>query len=146
MVADEPDRTDWLEVRPVRPTDIVFYAPHASHDAPLAQTASNGLTQGAHILTAEGASWCKRPHEILDENGRIWNQQSTYVAPDVHEPGIACWVSNYGESLVGKIVVDISNPVDWATFDRLVIPVDSSAAESIALLASPDTSVVKAEA
>lgn len=53
-------------------------------------------------------------------------------------------VSTYSESLAGKVVVDISNPVDWATFDRLVIPEGSSAAESIALLASQDTSVVKA--
>ena len=48
-----------------------------------------------------------------------------------------------GDRLGGKVVVDITNPVDWATFDRLVTPADSSAAEEIAsrLSASP---VVKA--
>ncbi len=38
----------------------------------------------------------------------------------------------YGSGLDGKVVVDISNPVDWSTFDSLVTPVDSSAAEEIA--------------
>ena len=36
------------------------------------------------------------------------------------------------DELAGKIVVDITNPVDWASFDRLVTPPDSSAAEEIA--------------
>jgi NADPH-dependent F420 reductase len=38
------------------------------------------------------------------------------------------------DELAGKIVVDITNPVDWASFDRLVTPPDSSAAEEIAKL------------
>ena len=36
------------------------------------------------------------------------------------------------EELAGKVVVDITNPVDWSSFDRLVTPPDSSAAEEIA--------------
>src|SRR6185295_15188655 len=36
------------------------------------------------------------------------------------------------DELAGKIVVDITNPVDWASFERLVTPPDSSAAEEIA--------------
>lgn len=31
-------------------------------------------------------------------------------------------VRQYGEALSGKVVVDIINPVDWQTFDGLVIP------------------------
>lgn len=34
--------------------------------------------------------------------------------------------------LAGKIVVDITNTVDWASFERLVTPADSSGAEEIA--------------
>jgi 8-hydroxy-5-deazaflavin:NADPH oxidoreductase len=49
----------------------------------------------------------------------------------------------YGEALDGKTVVDISNPVDFSTFDGLVVPDDSSAAEEIAKVA-PDAHVVKA--
>lgn len=45
--------------------------------------------------------------------------------------------------LAGKVVVDITNPVDWASFDRLVTPADSSAAEEIAGQL-PDARVVKA--
>lgn len=45
--------------------------------------------------------------------------------------------------LTGRIVVDITNPVDWASFDRLVTPPDSSAAEEIAKRL-PGVPVVKA--
>lgn len=41
-------------------------------------------------------------------------------------------VTQYGAQLVGKTVVDITNPVDFATFDALVTPADSSASEEIA--------------
>jgi NADPH-dependent F420 reductase len=49
-----------------------------------------------------------------------------------------------GQNLVGKIVVDITNPVDFATFDRLVTPPESSAAQEIATRLPPDVRVVKA--
>ncbi len=49
----------------------------------------------------------------------------------------------YGSGLSGKVVVDITNPVDWESFDRLVTPPDSSAAEEIDRLIS-EASVVKA--
>jgi len=48
-----------------------------------------------------------------------------------------------GEQLADKVVVDISNPVDPATFDSLVVPADSSAAAEIAA-ALPRSRVVKA--
>lgn len=47
------------------------------------------------------------------------------------------------DELAGKIVVDITNPVDWASFERLVTPPDSSAAEEIAKRL-PGVPVVKA--
>jgi NADPH-dependent F420 reductase len=47
------------------------------------------------------------------------------------------------DELTGRVVVDITNPVDWASFDRLVTPADSSAAEEIAKRL-PGTPVVKA--
>ncbi len=53
-------------------------------------------------------------------------------------------VATYGDSLRGRIVVDITNPVDWSSFDRLVTPSDSSAAEEIAKLLPEGTPVVKA--
>lgn len=53
-------------------------------------------------------------------------------------------VRQYGEDLSGKVVVDITNPVDWQTFDGLVTPPDSSAAEEIQKAASEGARVVKA--
>lgn len=50
----------------------------------------------------------------------------------------------YGEELSGKVVVDITNPVDWQTFDGLVTPPDGSAAEEIQKAAPEGVSVVKA--
>jgi NADPH-dependent F420 reductase len=47
------------------------------------------------------------------------------------------------DELAGRVVVDITNPVDWDSFDRLVTPADSSAAEEIARRA-PEARVVKA--
>jgi NADPH-dependent F420 reductase len=45
--------------------------------------------------------------------------------------------------LTGKVVIDITNPVEWSSFDRLVTPAESSAAEEIAKRI-PGSSVVKA--
>jgi NADPH-dependent F420 reductase len=45
--------------------------------------------------------------------------------------------------LAGKIVIEISNPVDVSTFDALVTPPETSAAEEVARRA-PDARVVKA--
>ena len=53
-------------------------------------------------------------------------------------------VVEFGEQLRGKVIIDITNPVDWASFDRLVVPADSSAAEEIAKVSPEGTAVVKA--
>jgi predicted dinucleotide-binding enzyme len=37
-----------------------------------------------------------------------------------------------GDQLVGKVVVDITNPLNFQTFDSLTVPADSSAAAQIA--------------
>ncbi|MDI6099441.1 NAD(P)-binding domain-containing protein [Actinoplanes sp. NEAU-A12] len=52
-------------------------------------------------------------------------------------------IARRGEQLAGKIVVDITNPVDFATFDGLTVPADSSAATEIAA-ALPRSVVLKA--
>jgi predicted dinucleotide-binding enzyme len=40
-------------------------------------------------------------------------------------------IAAYGEHLAGKTVVDITNPLDFATFDSLVVPAGSSAAAQL---------------
>ncbi|KRC89733.1 diguanylate cyclase [Terrabacter sp. Root85] len=52
-------------------------------------------------------------------------------------------VAERGESLAGKTVVDITNPVNFETFDSLVVPADSSATAEIAR-ALPRSTVLKA--
>lgn len=49
----------------------------------------------------------------------------------------------YGTQLDGKVVVDITNPVDFSTFDGLVVPAESSAASVLAAKV-PGAKVVKA--
>ncbi len=58
-------------------------------------------------------------------------------------PGTLEAAKQYGEQLGGKIVVEISNPVDTTTFEGLVTSPDASAAEELAQ-ALPDARVVKA--
>lgn len=52
-------------------------------------------------------------------------------------------VAGYGTQLDGKIVIDISNPVN-ASFDALTVEPGTSAAEEIAKLAAPGAHIVKA--
>jgi NADPH-dependent F420 reductase len=47
-------------------------------------------------------------------------------------PAVADVIAQRGESLAGKVVVDITNPLDFTTFDSLVVPADSSATAEIA--------------
>jgi len=46
-------------------------------------------------------------------------------------PALDDVVSTYGAQLNGKTVVDLTNPVDFATFDGLTVPADSSAAAEL---------------
>ena len=58
-------------------------------------------------------------------------------------PAVADVVAQRGESLVGKVVVDITNPLDFETFDALTVPADGSATAEIAE-ALPESKVLKA--
>ncbi|NNU25943.1 NADPH-dependent F420 reductase [Isoptericola sediminis] len=58
-------------------------------------------------------------------------------------PALDDVVATYGDQLAGRTVVDITNPLDFSTFDALVVPADSSAAAELAA-AVPGASVVKA--
>ena len=62
----------------------------------------------------------------------------------VYYPGIKDAVQQYGDRLAGKVVVDITNPVDTQTWDRLATQPGSSSAEEVAQLVPAGTQVVKA--
>lgn len=61
----------------------------------------------------------------------------------VPHSAVAEIIASYGEQLADKIIVDITNPIDYATFDSLVVPADSSSAQQIAA-AVPSARVLKA--
>ncbi len=62
----------------------------------------------------------------------------------VYYPAIKDAVRQYADQLAGKVVVDITNPVDTDTWDRLVTPPGSSSAQEIQQLVPEGTPVVKA--
>ena len=58
-------------------------------------------------------------------------------------PAVPEILAQRGEQLAGKVLVDITNPLDFETFDSLTVPADSSAAAEIQA-ALPASRVVKA--
>ena len=58
-------------------------------------------------------------------------------------PALSGIVATYGPQLAGKTVVDITNPLNFETFDSLTVPADSSAAAELAA-ALPSSKVLKA--
>jgi 8-hydroxy-5-deazaflavin:NADPH oxidoreductase len=58
-------------------------------------------------------------------------------------PAVADVLATHGGQLAGKVVVDITNPLNFETFDSLTVPADSSAAAGIAA-ALPQSRVLKA--
>lgn len=58
-------------------------------------------------------------------------------------PALAQVVDERGDQFAGKVVVDITNPLNFETFDSLTVPADSSAAAELAEKL-PDSKVVKA--
>jgi NADPH-dependent F420 reductase len=61
----------------------------------------------------------------------------------VYYPDARTAVEQYGDQLDGKVVVDITNPVN-ETYDALVVPPDSSATAELAQLAPEGAKLVKA--
>ncbi len=69
--------------------------------------------------------------------------ESAVVVLAVSYPAAAPLVQQYGDQLAGKIIVDITNPVDFTTMSPAVSG-DTSGAEEIAKVAPPGAKVVKA--
>src|SRR4051794_34843216 len=61
----------------------------------------------------------------------------------VYYGSVADVIAQRGEQLAGKVVVDITNPLNVETFDSLIVPADGSAAAELAA-ALPQSRVVKA--
>jgi NADPH-dependent F420 reductase len=81
--------------------------------------------------------------QLLGEADRATPVTGDIVVLAVPYPVVADVVAERRASLAGKIVVDITNPLDFETFDSLVVPAHSSATAEI-VAALPDSRVVKA--
>jgi 8-hydroxy-5-deazaflavin:NADPH oxidoreductase len=79
----------------------------------------------------------------LGENDLNTPVTGDVVVLAVPYPSVSDVIAQRGEQLAGKIVVDITNPLNFETFDSLVVPADSSAAHEIAV-ALPSSRVLKA--
>ncbi|WP_309124665.1 NADPH-dependent F420 reductase [Arthrobacter sp.] len=92
----------------------------------------------AGVVAAGGSSV---EHIDTSSNGATVNGDVVVLA--VPYPALKDIVAQYGEQLAGKIVVDITNPLNFETFDSLVVPAESSAAAELAS-ALPSSKVLKA--
>lgn len=80
--------------------------------------------------------------ELIGENDQT-QLSGDIVVLAVPYPALPAVIAERGDSLAGKIVVDITNPLNFETFDSLVVPADGSAAAEIAARL-PQSRVLKA--
>lgn len=69
--------------------------------------------------------------QSLDSHSENPTIEGDIVVLAVPYPALASIAEQYGDQLEGKTVVDITNPLDFSTFDSLVVPADSSAAAEL---------------
>jgi len=70
--------------------------------------------------------------ELLGREDAATAPEGDVVVLAVPYPSVEDVLAAHGDHLAGKVVVDITNPVDFETFDSLTVPADSSAAAQIA--------------
>lgn len=92
----------------------------------------------AGVLTAGGAE--VEHIGSTDTNATVTGDIVILAVP---YPALADIAAAYGTQLAGKTVVDITNPLNFETFDSLTVPTDSSAAAELAA-ALPSSNVLKA--
>jgi len=77
------------------------------------------------------------------ESSEVANGLGDIVVLAVPYAAVSSILETYKKDLEGKIIVDITNPVDFSTMDGLVVPADGSGANEIAKVATKSL-VVKA--
>jgi predicted dinucleotide-binding enzyme len=92
----------------------------------------------ARIVTAGGNSV-----EAFNRASADIAVRGEVVVLAVPYPALAEIVKRHGHQFAGRIVVDISNPLNFETFDSLVVPADGSSAAELAA-ALPGSRVLKA--
>ena len=81
--------------------------------------------------------------ELVGQSDADKQVSGDIVVLAVPYPAVADVLAQRGDQLAGKVVVDITNPLNFETFDSLVVPADGSAAAEIAA-ALPQSRVLKA--
>lgn len=81
--------------------------------------------------------------QLIGEGDTSTQVTGDLVVLAVPYPALSAVIAERGASLAGKIVVDITNPLNFETFDSLTVPADSSAAAEVAA-ALPESHVLKA--
>ena len=81
--------------------------------------------------------------EVFNQSGPDTSVTGDIVVLAVPYPAVADVIGKRVDQLVGKVVVDITNPLNFTTFDSLTVPADASAAAEIAA-ALPQSHVLKA--
>ena len=100
---------------------------------------TGNMGQAIASVVAKGGSTV----ELLNQSDADKQISGEIVVLAVPYPAVADIVAKRGDQLAGKIVVDITNPLNFETFDSLVVPADGSAAAEIAA-ALPSSRVLKA--
>ena len=117
----------------------------------MARGIGSRVLAGGHDLTVVGKDFERAEAVVADIAGAGTVKTAVsgdpieghVVALAVYYPDALGAAEQYADQLAGKVVVDITNPVDFQTFDALTVPPDSSAAAEIAD-ALPRSRVVKA--
>ena len=116
----------------------------------MARGIGSRLLAGGHAVTVLGKE-VEAAEEVVHDIGAAGSAQARssgdpvageVVVLAVYYPDAVAAVEQYGDQLDGKVVVDITNPVN-DSFDGLVTPPDGSAAQELAA-AAPGARVVKA--
>jgi len=81
--------------------------------------------------------------ELFDSSDTDKPVTGDVVVLAVPYPAVGNVLAQRGDQLAGKVVVDITNPLNFETFDSLTVPTDGSATAEIAA-ALPQSRVVKA--
>ena len=100
---------------------------------------TGNMSQGISGLVTEGGNTV----ELLGHSDTGKPVTGDIVVLAVPHAAIADILATRVDQLVGKVVVDITNPLNFQTFDSLTVPADSSAAAQIAA-SLPQSRVVKA--
>ena len=70
--------------------------------------------------------------QLLGQGDATTEVTGDIVVLAVPYPAVAQVIAERGDSLAGRIVVDITNPLNFETFDSLVVPADGSRTSELA--------------